>query len=649
MAFVRAFAGWRRAGVLLLVGPSLVFLAGAWFGVLRTPIYHWADPDYPYLLNALSVAELAAPTHTQHPGTPVHELGAVILRVVHLLHPSGFASLREHVLARPEPFLRLWRWLALCLYAAALAGSALLIWRTTGSLAAAALFQVVPLLSVETLFSLSRVEPEPLLLALGAGATAIVVALSVDPPAWDGRPTAVVLGVLAGLGMAAKLTFAPVLIPCLAVLSRRSRWTFIAATVATAGVALVPALPTLPDNLRWYWALLVHTGYYGEGRSEVVDWSSFPGNLGRLALAEWPAVLIGMIGVVAAAWLLASGRSGAAEEGRTARALISCGLAQVAWLCVVAKHARARYLVPVVVLAGISAAVTWHAARRSARGAGARAGLIAVVLLAMAGQRTALLTRGEEIRRETALRREAGAIVASAAGAIIEATPLVSQAGGLRYGQIYAPPRFGAALRSIHPGVTAWDLLGLNSFGAPADPTRVMEPLPDGGARFRMMGVDTYPLIQSPPAGVVLTRVRSLGRHELYEGRILPCAGSGPGAYSGFFESSGLLWTPGAEPLFRGASPTRVLFTGNGAPMTLNLQLRPLARETRGLRIIVNGHRLVRSPLGAPAGFEDVRASFEPRPGVNEAIIEYGRADGHEGFEPVLEFRRLQVRCEGGG
>src|SRR6185503_17956091 len=126
---------------------------------------------------------------------------------------------------------------------------------------------------------------------------------------------------------------------------------------------------------------------------EVVDWSSFPGNLGRLAWAEWPAVLIGMIGVVAGARLLASARSGAAEDGRTARALISCGLAQIAWLCVVAKHARARYLVPVVVLAGISAAVTWHGARRSARGAVARAGLIAVVLLAMAGQRTALLTR----------------------------------------------------------------------------------------------------------------------------------------------------------------------------------------------------------------------------------------------------------------
>ena len=76
---------------LHLVLPALVVLAGAWFARCRTPITYWADPDYAYLLNALSLAEGAAPSHTQHPGTTAQEMGAVVLRLAHAFRPAGFA------------------------------------------------------------------------------------------------------------------------------------------------------------------------------------------------------------------------------------------------------------------------------------------------------------------------------------------------------------------------------------------------------------------------------------------------------------------------------------------------------------------------------------------------------------------------------
>lgn len=633
---------------LHLVLPALVLVAGAWFSHYRTPILFWADPDYAYLLNALSIAERAAPTHTQHPGMPTQELGAVLLVSAHAVHPAGFASTREHVLARPETFLRLWRWVDLGLCAAALLAAGLLVWRTTGSPAAGVLFQMTPLLSTGTLFSLSRVQAEPLALALGAGVGAVVVALAADPARWDTRRTAAVLGAFAGLGLATKITFAPLLLVCLVVLSGRSRWPFCAAAAAAFGLALVPAFPTLLDNARWYWELLVHTGYYGGGSPGILDLATFPGNLRLLLWEEWAAFALGLMGLGLGLALLGRATRADPSQRAAARALLASGLAQIAWLCIVAKHARARYLLPVVPLAGISLTVAWHACRELRLGATVRAMLIAVALLGLCGQPWRLAAQAGELRQERDLRRRAAAIVAAGAGRIIEATPLVSQAGALRYGQIYSPARFGADLRRLHPGVTAWDQVsGINAFGAPADPTRVMTPLPDGGASFRMMGVQGYPVVDSPPAGVVLAPVESLGRHALYDGLILPCAGASDAAFAGFFDSSVLRWTVQPEPHYLGSSPTRILFTGNGRPMTLTLQVRPHATAGQPLRISVNGQ--VQAERMLADGFQDLSVSFEPRPGVNEALLEYGTAATSEAFVPVLAFRRLQIRCETGG
>jgi hypothetical protein len=322
----------------------------------------------------------------------------------------------------------------------------------------------------------------------------------------------------------------------------------------------------------------------------------------------------------------------------------------MAWLCVVGKHALPRYLIPLILLAGISSVLIWHVCRRLGIGAALRTGLIALVVLSLAGQPWKLAARAGDIRQETQLRRQAAYIVASGGGRIIEATPAASQAGAMRYGQIYAPARFGADLRRLYPGVTAWDLVsGINAFGAPADPTPVMAALPDGGASFLMMGVQGYPVVDSPPAGVVLKRVRSLGRHALYEGRVLPCAGASAGPFAGFFDSTGLRWTALPEPLFLGSSPTRLLVTGNGSPMTLALQVRPQADGMGRLRVSVNGRKLARPPLESATRFEDVSVGFEPRLGVNEILLEYGPPTGSESVVPVMAFRRLQVRCESGG
>ena len=92
-----------RASPWLLVLPVCLFLTGLALNGIRGPYWLGAnsDPEYAYLLNALSLAELHPVGHYDHPGTPVQTIGALSLRVFHsFLSPAE--ELPRAVLSDPE-------------------------------------------------------------------------------------------------------------------------------------------------------------------------------------------------------------------------------------------------------------------------------------------------------------------------------------------------------------------------------------------------------------------------------------------------------------------------------------------------------------------------------------------------------------------
>src|SRR3954469_14950236 len=102
------------AAAALAIVPALSLGIGA--AVAWSAIARWVppffDPDYHYLLNAMSIAEGHAPHHIDHPGTTLQELGAAVLLVRHAL--TGTGPLRMDVLRDPEPALTA---ISLCLRA----------------------------------------------------------------------------------------------------------------------------------------------------------------------------------------------------------------------------------------------------------------------------------------------------------------------------------------------------------------------------------------------------------------------------------------------------------------------------------------------------------------------------------------------------
>ena len=254
----------RPAALVAL--PALLFLA-VWGTYLAARGPFWLgsnlDPEYPYLLNGLSIASGSSPGHVDHPGTTVQLAVAGALRASHAL--AGTGSLADDVLSRPERYLHVAAWALLGLVALALAWAGLEARRATGSAAIALLVQAVPALSSRSLSQLGGVRPEPLLLALAAALAALTLR-SLAPGRQPGARDAALLGAVVGLAACTKVTAAPLLLlPLLLVRRPGQRLAAAGAAALAFAASFAPAASRLAAFAGFLGRIATHSGQYGAG------------------------------------------------------------------------------------------------------------------------------------------------------------------------------------------------------------------------------------------------------------------------------------------------------------------------------------------------------------------------------------------------
>jgi hypothetical protein len=641
----------RRACLLLV--PALFLVIGVRADGLREPFYLWADPDYTYLLSALCITEGAVPAHTDHPGTPLQLMGALLLHARHLAGGRPHGSLREHVLREPELFLAFWRAALRALYLLALAAGGALVLRVTRSLACALLFQATPLFSMPIVLALSPVAAEPALLVLGTALSALTLAAVVEPDRFAGARAAAALGALAGLGVATKVVFAPVALVPLAALDGRRRRVFAVAGAITLTLALLPIATRLPGTAKFYARIATHTRMYGGGPVGLVDATRLPGHVAMLVREEWLTVGT-MLAAVAVALAACRART---EETTAARVLVATAALQAGWLAVTLRHFDARYLVPAALLGGPQAALAWRTASGlppSARRA-SRAALVALLCAAAALAPARWLGTVGRLEQDGAERAEAARFIARSPP-LIEDGYRLSQAAALQHGNVYANARFSADLRRLHPGFVSWGADGLQAFGQPLPLLRpLLHAEPDGRLALLAMVPDGSPALRTPPAGLALIVRRRFGDQALYEARLPPCVPS-EGAFAGFLESGGLRYLEGPYPQWGLERPVRwglqpettLLFAGGSESMTLEMSARHHLPEARRVRVWLNGALVERVELPASQAFQDRVVRFQPRPGFNELRLQYGPRGAASGeATPTVLYERLRLSCAG--
>lgn len=416
--------GIRRGALLVLplfLAVWAVVARGTAGSVMRWG-YH-ADPDGVYLVNSLSLATLRPIDHIDHPGTPVQILGAFALRAVHAV--SGEGTLTEDVFRRPETYLSAIHLALLSALVAVLVAAGISVASETRTIRAGLCVQVAPLLSPTALGCLIRGSPEILLLAVDALLAACLVRGS--GPGGDRRGgTPWLLGAICGLGMATKLTFAPILVvPLAAFPGWRRRAVFIAGGTLGFLVGTVPIWPRYPVLAGWVVSLVTHPRNYGRGEVGLPSLAFFLSNLSGFLRGE-PAFLMllgAALALVIASWVVPRFRRSGDPRLRVLLPTLVAGC--VLQLLCAAKQPAHRYLMPALGLQGLLLVVLGEIAAPVVRERKALAAALLAVLAAgvaagagrsfaaVRGQLAERAERGTEwigIEREIAT-RHAGAIV----------------------------------------------------------------------------------------------------------------------------------------------------------------------------------------------------------------------------------------------
>lgn len=348
-----------RAKLSLIALPLLFVMLSGRLANDRGPFWLGtnSDPSYQYLFSSLLMANGIAPHHTDHPGTPVQSIGYLVLSATN--SRDDMQAFNDAVLTRPEESLQRIQSVLMAIAVLALVAAGLLVLHSTRSLLIALSVQATPLLQFETYQATLNVAPEILLVSITVLLVALIIVMECDAAATaqKRRLYSIALGVIAGVGIASKITFAPV---CLLALAIQPSWRLailaLAAMVISTAACLAPIWTEIPRMLSWFTGLAGHKGIYADGEVGFVDWNAYPRNLLVMLTSDWL-----MLGVIAGSALVGLRTRGT----RAGRLLIAVTVVQFAGLALIAKHPSARYGMPIAITTALNVALMLRIAATS--------------------------------------------------------------------------------------------------------------------------------------------------------------------------------------------------------------------------------------------------------------------------------------------
>lgn len=230
------------------------------------PVWAWyPDPGYQYLFAGGSIVTGGSTDLIYHPGTSFQWLIGISQLLTHLV--AGQDTFMLDIAARPEFYAQSAGLALASLYVAALAAAAWRMHRTWG-LWPALIFQLLLLWGLP-LLAAGRflLWPESLVLTCAVASLAILAPQLAGREPAHPRVQAVGIGLVAAVGMTAKVTYAPVVLVVLILVGwRRVAWVLLP-MLASALIMMIPVYSRLDSMSGWFVQITTNPGRHGQTAS----------------------------------------------------------------------------------------------------------------------------------------------------------------------------------------------------------------------------------------------------------------------------------------------------------------------------------------------------------------------------------------------
>jgi hypothetical protein len=438
---------WAAFALLALLPASMLLVPATWRAA-SGPFYlsYRIDPPYAYLMNALRLTCGGAPQHIDHPGTPVQEFGAVVIAATSVASGASPICPADAVIARPEYYLGIIVTALQIIAAVFCFAFPALLFAMTGNLAAALAAQIVIVASQALMRLLDMFMPEVAMIPvlLGFGMAALPLALGTRG---ERRRDPLVLGGIVGLGLATKLTLAPLLLFVFLLRSLKARILFLACCFCSFIVWTAPIARSYKRFLGWAVGLAVHADRHGEGAVGLPTWAHLAGAAHRLITTYAFELSVAAAGAITGLAILR-------RAPARARFLLVSFFAVAAQLAITIKHPAPHYMIPAVlvtaIMAGLVAVVLGE--RKPSYAVAFTAGLALLCIPAIASNVRYFVSElpaayAQENGHIRAIREQAG----RQCGTLVYHDDNSDQLFALRFGNNFAGGAFGAVLQHRHP------------------------------------------------------------------------------------------------------------------------------------------------------------------------------------------------------
>lgn len=349
---------------ILLILPTILVLTAVFLRYTLGPYWigYNCDPEYVCLIQSLALAESKETSATVHPGTTLQMLGAASLKITDALDLADKDSLEMSVLKKPEFYLNIINIVLIFFNVVILFIIGIVSFKLTSNIWLSLLIQFSPFISIETLTQgLIRIAPEPLLLFTCLLFSLILIKMIFSESSKSAHGYMIALAFASGLGMATKVTFAPLLIiPLLALPKFRIKLLYLFFTGLFFVLWTWPIISQYEILFNWYYQILRHTGYYGLGESGIIDSGIYFREIANLLLRNPLFFIIWLFSagfILMSVWPLTSERETSkksAWDETSFRILFAVVVAQLCLILMTAKHPPDRNLLPALSLSGFS-------------------------------------------------------------------------------------------------------------------------------------------------------------------------------------------------------------------------------------------------------------------------------------------------------